>query len=229
MENNLSLTKQIAHTCKSLSEERDCNATSNIVSFMILGAALIENPKEIADLPNEQLSKLGICISCLMSSDFVKIRPRYNEWSTGHVFAAVGFYAYMKQLDNSYMLKSHYPAFILLMHEGRKFIADMFQEIILGDKNYSPYNPLDLLDFHDSTIKKYDVAKHFEYMLHVTCANAGFSDNFLRVWHDELKEEIDELQCRLNTSNSFGYAKSLYVKLAEDFSSGIIPDYCQYS
>ena len=226
MENKVSLAKLIAETCNSLSQNRDCNATSNVLSFMMLGDALIKKTEEITELSNDQLSNLAICISCLMTSDFVQMHPRFNIWSTGHVFAAVGFYAYMKQLDNSHLYKSHCPGFILLMHEGRKFIADLFQEIILGDKELSPYNPFDLLNFHDSAIKKYDVAKHFEYMLHVICANTGCADEFMNVWHDELKEEIDGIQQRLQTNNSLEYAKSLYKQLDADISNGVIPDYC---
>lgn len=226
MEDRLSIASYINSTIASIRKSHDYNDCGVVAQFMILGDTLVDNPKELVVLSNQQLANLALCMSYVISSDFVENYPSYNQWSTGKIFAAVGFYAYMKQLDNAYLLNSHYPAFITLMHEGREYIADLFQSSILQKKNFSPYNPLDLMDFHNTEQKKYDITKHFEYMLHVTCRKAGCSDDNLDVWHNEIGYELDAIEQRLHTRNTLEYAKSMYRDLTTYFSKGIMPEYC---
>lgn len=226
MEGQLSIASCIDGTIATLRKSRDCNDFESVAKFMILGDLFVDNTKELVELSNQQLAKLAICISCAISSNFTKKHPNYNQWSTGKVFAAVGFYAYMKQLDNAYLLNSHYPAFIALMHDGREYIANLFQEAILQKKNMSPYNPLDLMDFQDNEQKKYDITKHFEYMLHVTCLRAGCYEDGLEVWRNEIEYEIKAIEGRLQTKNTLQYAKSMYKDLATNFAKGSMPIYC---
>lgn len=225
MEKSLSIAFCIDETFSSI-QNSACDEPKMIAQFMILGDALVRNTKELVELSNQQLSYLSICTSYIVSSDFVERYPFYHKWSTGKVFAAVGFYAYMKQLDNAYLLNSHYPAFVVLMHDGREYIADLFQSSILQKENISIYNPFDLNDFYDTEQKKYDITRHFEYMLHVMCQKSGCFDNNLDVWRNEIECELYAIEQRLNTKNTLEYAKSLYRDIAGNFSKGIMPDYC---
>lgn len=222
----MELVSCIDSTFTAIRKSCNCNDLSTVSQFMILGDALVSNPKELTILSNQQLANLALCASCIISGDFVETHPVYYQWSTGKVFAAVGFYAYMKQLDNSYLLNSHYPAFIVLMHEGRDYIADLFQGSILQKTNFSPYNPLDLLDLHDTEQEKYDITKHFEYMLHVTCRRAGCSDNDLNAWCNCIEYELDAIERRLHTRNTLQHAKSMYQDLTANFSKDNMPEYC---
>lgn len=226
MEKELSIASCIDSTFTSIRKSSGYNNLEMVAQFMILGDALVSHTKELVELSNQQLTYLSLCMSYIVSSDFVKKYPAYDQWNTGKIFSAVGFYAYMKQLDNAYLLNSHYPAFIALMHEGRDYIADLFQGSILQKKNISPYNPLDLLDFYDTDQKKYDITKHFEYMLHVVCRKAGCSDNNLDIWCNEIGYELDAIEQRLRTKNTLEYAKSMYQDLSGNFAKGIMPDYC---
>ena len=217
MENLLSVASCVNSTLASIRRSHDYNDIETVARFRILISSLVDSPKELTQLSNEQLSNLGICMSCIMSSDFIEENPTYYQWSTGNVIAAVGFYAYMKQLDNSYLLNSHFPAFIVLMH----------QNSILQEKNFSVYNPFDLMNWCDTEQKKYDITKHFEYMLHVSCRKTGNSDDNLDHWRKEIEYELDTIEQRLNTRNTLEYAKSLYRALANSFSKEEIPGYCE--
>lgn len=223
----LSLNSVIDRTFASIKGSSSYNNPNMIAQFMILGEALVSNTKELVELSNQQLTHLSLCMSYIIGSNFVKDYPSYYQWSSGKIFAAVGFFAYMKQLDNSYLLNSHYPALIVLMHEGRKYIADLFQDsILLQKKNFSPYNLFDMLDLRDTEQQKYDITKHFEYMLHIACRKAGCSDNNLDVWCDDIEYELDAIEHRLHTRNTLEYAKSMYRDLVAHFSKGIMPEYC---
>ena len=222
----LSLNSVIDRTFASIKRSSGYNNPNMIAQFMILGDELVSNTKELVELSNQQLTHLSLCMSYIIGSNFVRDYPNYCQWSSGKIFAAVGFFAYMKQLDNSYLLNSHYPAFIVLMHEGREYIADLFQSSILQEKNFSPYNPLDLMDFYGTEQKKYDIIKHFEYMLHVTCRKAGYSDSNLDMWRSEIECELGAIEHRLHTRNTLEYAKSMYRDLVAHFSKGIMPEYC---
>ena len=101
MENLLSVASCVNSTLASIRRSHDYNDIETVARFRILISSLVDSPKELTQLSNEQLSNLGICMSCIMSSDFIEENPTYYQWSTGNVIAAVGFYAYMKQLDNS--------------------------------------------------------------------------------------------------------------------------------
>lgn len=226
MENQTSIAFCIDSTFSAIKKSRDFNDLETVSQFMVLGDALVNNTKELVALSNQQLANLALCVSCVISSNFINKFPVYNQWNTGKVFAAVGFYAFMKQLDNSYLLNSHYPSFIVLMHEGRKYIADLFQDSILQKKNFSPYNPFDILDAYDTEQEKNDITKHFEYMLHITCQKAGYFDNNLDVWRNEIEYERDAIEHRLHTRNTLNYAKSLYANLTAYFSKGEMPEYC---
>ena len=101
-----------------------------VLKFMLLIDSIIKNPKELTTLTNEDLANLGFCTSCIMASNFTSKYSQYYNWSTGAVVVSVGLYAFMKQLDNSYLLNSHFPAFIVLIHEGREYFANLIQELI---------------------------------------------------------------------------------------------------
>lgn len=113
------------------------------------------------------------------------------------------------------------------MHDGREYIANLFQNSILQEKNFSVYNPFDLMNWCDTEQKKYDITKHFEYMLHVSCRKTGNSDDNLDHWRKEIEYELDTIEQRLNTRNTLEYAKSLYRALANSFSKEEIPGYCE--
>lgn len=226
-EQALSIAACVKSTLNSLKKSNNFTDRPTIAQFMILIDSLIDNPIELSRLSNQTLSDLGICMTSIMTSGFTKNHPSYYQWNTGKVVSAVGFYAFMKQLDHSFLLNSHYPAFIVLLHDGREYFADLFQNTVLNEREISAYNPLDLLDVFDEKQKAYDITKHFEFMLHRTCKRTGYSDESLDAWYHEIKYELDGIERRLNTENSLEFAKQMYHTLSSQFSKGVFPLCCQ--
>ena len=228
METHLSVESCIESTLNCLKRSADYSDGPTIAQFMILINSIVENPKELTELSNEQLANLGICMSCIMTSNFVRNYPRYYDWKIGEVVTSVGFYAFMKQLDNSYLLHSHYPAFILLIHGGRDYFANLLQDtILINKKKLSFYNILDRIELAGSEQKKYDIAKHFEYMLLARCKEIGYLDQNLDSWFKDILYEIDSIEQRLQTKDSLPQTKQVYSILSNLFFKGLIPDCCK--
>lgn len=227
MENKLSISDCINSTYEQLNRNSDFSDDRTTSQFMILLDSLIHNPKELSFLSNQDLSNLGVCMSSIMSSGFTQRHPIYKIWDIGKVIGAIGFYAFMKQLDNSYLRNSHFPAFIVLIKTGREYIADLFQYSILLSASFNRNNPFDRIDFYDSEQKKHDIIKHFEYTLHTACIQNGYSDETLTAWYNEIEDEIDLIEQRLQTKSTIQFAKSMYHSFVECFSKGEMPKYCK--
>ena len=209
----------INSTLQALKQSDDYSDQETTTNFMILTECLIDFPNEIANLSNQQLANLSICLSCMQTSDFTKKYPTYYEWNSGRVISAVGFYSYMKQLDNAYLLNAHYPSFIVLIHDGRNFITDLFLNTSLKGNNSC--------DEFEKRQEAEAVTKYFECLLHVTCNKAGCSDAHTENWFNELKRDIDSIKYFARRREPFEDAKKMYRMIANSFESGIMPDYCK--
>ena len=228
MEKHLSIKSCIETTMNCLKISKNYTDTSTTSQFMLLIDSFIKNPKELTTLTNEDLANLGFCTSCIMASNFTSKYSQYYNWSTGAVVVSVGFYAFMKQLDNSYLLNSHFPAFIVLIHEGREYFANLIQELILtGKEKLSFYDALDRIKFWGSEQKKYDIAKHFEYTLQTHCIAKGTSNEYLNDWFKEILYEIKSIEERLQTTDSVPQTKQVYEILSNLFLNNSMPTCCE--
>lgn len=228
MEKHLSIKSCIETTMNCLKKSENYTDTSTTSQFMLLIDSFIKNPKELTTLTNEELANLGFCTSCIMASDFTSKYSQYYNWSTGAIVVSIGFYAFMKQLDNSYLLNSHFPAFIVLIHEGREYFANLIQELILIKKEkFSFYNPFDRIKFFGSEQKKYDIAKHFEYTLQTHCIAKGTSNEYLNDWFKEILYEIKSIEERLETTDSVPQAKEVYYILSNLLLNNTMPTCCK--
>ncbi len=228
MEKHLSIKSCIETTMNCLKKSENYTDTSTTSQFMLLIDSFIKNPKELTTLTNEDLANLGFCTSCIMASNFTSKYSQYYNWSTGAVVVSVGFYAFMKQLDNSYLLNSHFPAFIVLIHEGREYFANLIQELILtGKEKLSFYDALDRIKFWGSEQKKYDIAKHFEYTLQTHCIAKGTSNEYLNDWFKEILYEIKSIEERLQTTDSVPQTKQVYEILSNLFLNNSMPTCCE--
>ena len=228
MEKHLSIKSCIETTMNCLKKSKNYTDTSTTSQFMLLIDSFIKNPKELTTLTNEDLANLGFCTSCIMASNFTSKYSQYYNWSTGAVVVSVGFYAFMKQLDNSYLLNSHFPAFIVLIHEGREYFANLIQELILtGKEKLSFYDALDRIKFWGSEQKKYDIAKHFEYTLQTHCIAKGTSNEYLNDWFKEILYEIKSIEERLQTTDSVPQTKQVYEILSNLFLNNSMPTCCE--
>ena len=228
MEKHLSVKLCIGNTMNCLKKSDNYTDISTTSQFMLLIDSIIKNPKELTTLTNEDLANLGFCTSCIMASDFTSKYSQYYIWSTGAVVVSVGFYAFMKQLDNSYLLNSHFPAFIVLIHEGREYFANLIQELILtGKEKLSFYDAFDRIKFWGSEQKKYDIAIHFEYTLQRYCIVKGTSNEYLNDWLQEILHDIKSIEERLKTTDSLPQAKEVYYILSNLLLNNTMPTCCE--
>lgn len=222
----VSINSCIENTIDSIKRSYDYSDLDTTAQFMVLIDSVISNPKELTTLSNRELADLGICMSCIMTSGFVDKYPNYNEWSTGKIVGTVGLYAFIKQLNNSYLLCSHYPSFVVLMHDGREYISDLLQDAILFKRQINMYNIFDVSDFYDTEQKKYDIVKCFEYALHLMCRKTGNSDENLDVWCNEIECELNAIERRVHVQDSIEHVKSLYKNITSNFVDDKMPKYC---
>ena len=76
-------------------------------------------------------------------------------------------------------------------------------------------------------IKKYDIAKHFEYTLQTHCIAKGTSNEYLNDWFKEILYEIKSIEERLQTTDSVPQTKQVYEILSNLFSNNSMPTCCE--
>lgn len=217
MKTDISLKDAVNQTITAMQKSSDFSDSETISSIVILMDIMWKSPKEILTLDDSSL--LAIALSSTISSDFAKNCPQYYNHSTGEFLCAVGFYAFMKQLEHGMMLNAHFPAFIVLLHEGREYMAELIEKALLSKvKSRSPYNPFFISAFNDAESKKYAIVKGIELVMHVTCAQKGYSDPNLQRWQMEIESEINDIK-RLIGTDFFKYALDLYRFIAENLKS----------
>ena len=178
----------------TLQQSSDFSDEHTVAAFMILIDAIIESPQEVLNLKDP--SKLAIVLSTLVLSRFLSSYPnKYHEYSTGEVVCSVGFYAFMKQLEQGNMRNSHLPAFLLLLHEGRKYMANIVEAALLSECGAaSPYNPLFCMKSEAVSRKKYAVVKGAELSIISRCWVVGVSDEYLDQCRIELERAYDSIR-----------------------------------
>ena len=200
----------------------------SVASFMIFMSHITQHPRDVVSCPN--LGDLGIITSSIMTSDFVREFPAYNGVSQGEVLGAVGFYAYMKQLEMGTFLDIHYPAFILLLHHGRRYLNNIYEHMLMKESNlaksFSVYNPFDRMEYEDISSKVRYQMKAFEYIIHIVARSKGYYDNSFDSWFDELSSEFGAEVKKVYKRYS-EESKRIYRFLAKDFVSDSPFDYAK--
>lgn len=193
MNADLTLNQAIDIAFSAMQKSSDYSDRQTVASFMILLDSITKSPNEVLTLKDS--SRLALVLATLTTSGFLSSYPQYCEYSTGEVTCAVGFYAFMKQLETGEMRNAHLPAFVVLLHEGRRYMAKIVEAALLADSGAaSPYNPFFCMDFSDVNAKKYAIVKGTELLINYRCKKTGVSDGYLDEWRNELEEEHDEIK-----------------------------------
>lgn len=205
----------IKSTLKAMANSEDyCDPTTKM-QFLILMAECKENPEELVSLTNEDLNLLSNCMAAVITSDCIRQNPSYNGRSTGEIACAVGFYAFMKLLESK--KAPTYPAFVVLLHDGRKYMSEIFKNVLL-DANISPYDSLGLMDSYFNRDKAEAIVKGLELALLIVITNMGFYDQDLLKWKQKLIAENETIKQQIGT-DYIKYPRQLFHKLNENFAS----------
>lgn len=188
-----------------------------VASFMILIECIIESPNEVLNF--KDYSRLSLALSTLISSGFLYNYPNYYEYSTSDVVCSVGFYAYMKQLEEGSMLNSHLPAFAVLLHDGRRYMANIVEAALISEiEHESPYNPFFNLDYENIHKKKYAIIKGAELSIINRCIITKVSDETLEEWKNDIVRELDNIKTLLG-KDLFKEAIKVYKYIEKKLSS----------
>lgn len=214
MQQNDSLDYAINNTISVMKQSRDLSDTKVFASYTVLLDTIIESPRKVMELKNP--FRLSIVLSALISSGFTYQYPRYYNYDTGKVACAVAFYCFMKQTEHSDLPAYNLPTVIVLLHDGKNYMADIVEEALLD--GMSPYNPFHNLEFDSMSEKKYAVVKGLEYIMHQTYNDAGFSDNSMNSWKMDIESELGAIR-HLIGADFFKYAIKTYNYLDKKLKS----------
>lgn len=224
MKNDFSIKDAINMALSAMKASRDFEDMHTTAAFMTFCATITEAQHEITEL--DDFSKFSLILSTIVSSSFVGNYPNYYNYSIGKLSCAAGFYAFMRQLDEGCFLNSHFPAFCVLLHYGRKYMAQLFEEdCISGKGSFSPYNPFDVMDLSFSELENASKAKAIELLILNATKNAGYSDENTERWRRELVCQEDDIR-RNGVEDFFAPAKHLYHFIGEKLKTGTIADIC---
>ena len=215
MEETIDVNSAIDIAIAAIRRGSNYTDVETVSSFIILLDAIIESPNEIFSLNNPL--KLSIVLTTLVTSGFPEKHPYYYNYNTGKIACAVGFYCFMKQMKAT-LPAPNLPTIIVLLHDGRHYMADLFEESMNSNVR-SPYNIFDILDSYEASSKKYAIVKGLEFLMHKTYNEYGLYDETLTEWKSDLNSEIDRIKNVAETENFFDYAKMLYEYLDKKFKS----------
>lgn len=219
MSDELSLQSVIRIAMTALQNSDDFSDARTTASMMLFTSYITEHPNSV--LSCDDLRDLGIIISSIMTSNFIEEYPTYNGISQGEVLCAVGFYAYMEQLKQGTLMNNHYPAFVLLLHHGRKYLNNIYEQMLMknaGLQNMSAYNPFDRFEYEDIANKVQRQTKAFEYIMLVMGRQRCDYDDCFNKWLKELTIEFG-MSFQTEYKKYTGEAKKIHRYIVDDLMS----------
>lgn len=205
----------INSTLRTMAVSEDYCDKKTTTQFLILMALCKDRPEELVRLTNEELKGLSNCMAAILASDCICKNPSYYGCSTGEIACVVGFYAFMKQIENRTV--PAYPAFVVLLHNGRRFLSEIFKNVLV-DANFSPYNPFDVMDSNRNRNKAEAIVKGLELAILIIITNMGFEDQDMLRWKNDLIAENETIKQQIGT-DYIKYPRQLFNKLDVNFSS----------
>ena len=198
----------------------DFSDNESTAYFMLLIDAILDNPCDLQSLPNKR--KCAFVLSSIAVTDFFDKFPEYHGTSTGEIVCAAGFYMYMNLLESGDMFDIDFPAFIMILHYGRKYVGEVYghffvanDHILSASKKYGIAFP------YDPAKKKRIFAKGIELRMIRYCHNKGTSNITVDQMGYALEDD-DEIPHDYNDDNDpFTEAINLYRKLSHCFASTV--------
>ena len=218
MSSDFTLDNAVDMAFSVLQKSSDYSDQHTIATFMILIETIIESPKEVLSLQDP--SRLTIVLGALALSGFLSSYPKYYEYSTGEVVCSVGFYLCMKQMEQGQKMRNDYlPTFVMLLHEGRTYMANIVQAALLSEcGKASPYNPLFCMKLEAISRKKYAVVKGIELFIIYMCQVAWGADKYLDQCRNELEREHGNIRALIG-NDFFAEAPKLYKYIEKKLMS----------
>lgn len=195
MDEKLSLSMAVDMALDAVHNSSDCSDNRTVAMFMMLGDAIVNGSHEILDM--DDTSKLALAAGSVIASSFCDRYPKYKDYEMGLVIGATGFYAFKKLIKKGMLPKMYYPAFVVLLHYGRRHLAELVECAMLWKQSgNSPYDPFFRMEYDSMEEKKVPIviAMELAYINH--CKRIGQSDGL-----DSLEREA-----RFNMTHISQYA-----------------------
>lgn len=175
-------------TCLSnMKTSEDFSEMSVTNSFSEVLSCIIESPAQLINYSGEE--KLSLILSSILTSPFPQRYPTINGIDVRNLVFAAAYYLFMHQLETGNFYDRNWPAFILLIHIGRREFAKFSGEMnpfaserihkIMGE-------PIDYSRFLNS-------AKGVELNMMLRAKRTGNFTVEMESWFNELCSEGESL------------------------------------
>lgn len=175
---------EVLDTCLSnMKASVDFNDYATVSSIKDLLECIIDNPAILVNYTNEE--KLSIALSSILTCRFPVDFPSYNGFDVRNLVFASSFYLFMHQLERRMFYDRNWPAFITLIHYGRK----EFAKFIIDTNPFAPERLEETIDYRRSL----NAAKGFELNMMLAAKKKKVWMEEITDWYDELCDDDEDL------------------------------------
>ncbi len=179
---------EVLNTCFSnMKASDDFNDYSTVQSIKDLLSCIIDNPRQILNSQNEE--KLSVVLSSILTCQFPSDYPFYKEINVRNLAFACSYYLFMHQLETGAFYDRDWPAFIGLLHYGRR----EFAKFIVETNPFAPERINNIMGRPINNQRSLNAAKGLELNMMLTAKRKGIWMTEMSDWYDELEDDIDEL------------------------------------
>ncbi len=117
------------NTClRNMKASEDFNDDATISSMQELLCCIIDDPTQVITYPDEE--RLSIALASIMTSQYPNDYGYCKDVNIKNLVFACGYYLFMHQLDKGTFYDRNWPAFLTLIHVGRRVLANFIVGII---------------------------------------------------------------------------------------------------
>lgn len=172
-------------SCMKASEDFSDNATISAIKDLL--SCIIEAPSNLINNPNEE--RLAVVLSGILPSQFPEDYPTFKNINVRNLVFATTFYLFMHQLETGDFYDRDWPAFITLLHIGRK----EFAKFIVHTNPFAPERVNKLMGRNIDEQRSINAAKGLELNFLATADDKGYMTDELSDWFDDLYDDRYEL------------------------------------
>lgn len=160
-------------------------ATNQSMSDLL--SCIIDNPSQIINSPYEET--LSLALSSIMCCSFPANNPVIKNIKVRYLVFACGYYLFMHQLETGRFYDKNWPAFIYLLHFGRKELSEFVVEM----NPFAPELIHEIVGVDVDGTSSNKVAKGIELNMMAVAQRKGYLTNDLLEWYNELVSDKYEL------------------------------------
>lgn len=191
----------------------DFNDDATIASIQELLSCIIEDPSQVINYPDEE--RLSIALASIMTSQYPNEYGYYKNVNIKNLVFACGYYLFMHQLEKGRFIDRNWPAFLTLLHIGRRVFANFIVGIIPYASEAVKYS----FTAYREEQSPIDAARGIELNMMAAAQKKGFLTDDLIDWYYQLLPGKHEL---LEPNPFVKIAIPLYHTIAEILKSGNI-------